>query len=70
MERIIGNLTAREREVIMLVTEGLTNKGIARRLNLTEGTVKIHLHNIFAKLNGVTTRTALAALVLREGSAE
>lgn len=52
-------LSAREREVAGLVAEGLTNKEIARRLGLTEGTVKIHLHNIFEKV-GVKSRVELA----------
>jgi two-component system, NarL family, nitrate/nitrite response regulator NarL len=56
-----AKLTRRERDVVALVADGLSNKDIARRLDLTEGTVKIHLHNIFKKLD-VTNRTALAAL--------
>jgi RNA polymerase sigma factor (sigma-70 family) len=56
-------LTPRERELLLLVAEGLSNKEIARRLNLTEGTVKIHLHNAYQKLD-VTNRTSMAALVL------
>jgi DNA-binding NarL/FixJ family response regulator len=52
-------LTARELEVAVLVAEGLSNKEIARRLDHNEGTVKIHLHNIYEKL-GVRNRTSLA----------
>jgi DNA-binding NarL/FixJ family response regulator len=52
-------LTARELEVAVLVAEGLSNKEIARRLDRSEGTVKIHLHNIYEKL-GVRNRTSLA----------
>jgi two-component system nitrate/nitrite response regulator NarL len=62
-ERITGSLTSRERELVLLATEGLSNKDIARRLGVTEGTVKIHLHNIYQKL-GVTNRTAMTALAL------
>jgi two-component system nitrate/nitrite response regulator NarL len=62
-DRIVGSLTQRERQLILLVMEGLSNKEIARRFRLTEGTVKIHLHNIYQKL-GVTNRTAMAALAL------
>ena len=36
------SLTAREREIVVLVTNGLTNKAIANELHLSEGTVKIH----------------------------
>ncbi len=56
-------LTAREREVAVLIAEGFSNKHLARKLNVAEGTIKIHLHNIYGKL-GVSNRTSLAALVL------
>lgn len=56
-------LTGREWEIVNLVAEGLSNKSIAKILNLTEGTVKIHLHNVFSKLE-ITNRTTLAAKVL------
>jgi DNA-binding NarL/FixJ family response regulator len=62
-DRVTGALTARERELVVLATEGLSNKEIARRLGVTEGTVKIHLHNVYQKL-GVTNRTAMTALAL------
>ena len=52
-------LTAREREIAMFVSRGLTNKHIAREAGISEGTVKIHLYNIFQKL-GVSNRTELA----------
>jgi len=55
-------LTPREREIATLASAGLSNKQIARQSNLVEGTVKIHLHNIYRKL-GVKNRTALAALL-------
>jgi DNA-binding NarL/FixJ family response regulator len=55
-------LTQREREVMHLVAEALTNKEIARRLNICDGTVKIHLHNVYQKV-AVTNRTALATFV-------
>lgn len=56
-------LTSREREVTTLVAKGLSNKEIARQLDLMEGTVKLHLHNIYQK-TGVKNRTGLAALAL------
>jgi DNA-binding NarL/FixJ family response regulator len=56
-------LTTREREVILLVAEGLSNKQVGRRLELSEGTIKIHLHNIYQKLH-VNNRTTLAALAI------
>lgn len=48
-------LTERERSLLALVAEGLTNQAIAQRLSLTLGTVKWHLHNIYKKL-GVRNR--------------
>jgi len=50
----------RERQVLVLIAEGLSNKEIAARLYLTEGTVKNHAHSLYAKLN-VTTRTLAIA---------
>ena len=55
-------LTPREREIARLVGEGINNKLIARRLDITERTVKAHLGSVFAKL-GVTGRLQLALLV-------
>ena len=52
-------LTAREREVLILVEGGLNNRQIAHRLDIAERTVKSHLHNIFQRL-GVTHRTEAA----------
>jgi two-component system nitrate/nitrite response regulator NarL len=52
-------LTQREWKVMALAAEGLSNKEIGRRLNITAGTAKIHLHNIFRKV-GVKGRIALA----------
>jgi two-component system nitrate/nitrite response regulator NarL len=58
----MDSLTSRELQIVQaLVAGGLSNKGIGRQLNLSEGTVKVHLHNIFAKL-GVSNRTALVAI--------
>lgn len=52
-------LTHREREVTRLAARGLSNKAIARELRLSDGTVRIHMQNIFRKL-GVGNRTELA----------
>lgn len=54
-------LTAREREVAVLICAGLSNRAIAKKLGTTEGTIGIHLHNIYRKLD-ITNRTTLAAL--------
>jgi DNA-binding NarL/FixJ family response regulator len=43
-------LTPRELEIVRMIAQGLRNKAIADRLSISEGTVKIHLHNIYEKL--------------------
>ena len=57
----LSALTPREKEIASHACRGLSNKLIARELGASEGTVKIHLHNIFEKLR-INNRTALAAL--------
>jgi two-component system nitrate/nitrite response regulator NarP len=47
----ISRLTGRETEIADLVSRGLRNKTIAQRLNLSEGTVKMHLHHVYEKLH-------------------
>jgi len=44
------SLTPREVEIVRMVGQGLRNKAIAERLSISEGTVKVHLHNIYEKL--------------------
>jgi DNA-binding NarL/FixJ family response regulator len=61
-------LTAREADVLRLIAEGLSNKQIARRLNLTEGTVKGYVSQILAKLH-LEDRTQAALYAVREGLA-
>jgi DNA-binding NarL/FixJ family response regulator len=56
-------LTAREREIALLVCEGLTNKQLGQQLSLTEGTIKVHLHKIYRKLN-LRNRAALSAVAV------
>jgi DNA-binding NarL/FixJ family response regulator len=53
------SLTARQRSVLELLSRGDTNKVIARRLGMTEGTVKVHVRQIMRKF-GVTNRTQVA----------
>ncbi|MFI2205482.1 response regulator [Streptomyces sp. NPDC020192] len=60
----VERLTAREREVLMLVAEGLSNIDIGTRLHLSAGTVKDHVSAIFAKLR-VTSRIQAALLAQR-----
>ena len=59
-------LSAREREVLLLLVEGLPNKLIARRLEISEKTVKAHLTRIFRVLD-VTDRTQAALWAERQG---
>ncbi|GAB2627358.1 DNA-binding response regulator [Paractinoplanes abujensis] len=58
-DREAYGLTAREREVLDLITDGYSNAAIGRRLTISEKTVKNHLNHIFGKL-GVTNRTEAA----------
>jgi two-component system, NarL family, nitrate/nitrite response regulator NarL len=58
-------LTDRERQIMKLVSEGLSNKEIGRRLNISEGTIKVHLHHIFQKLE-ISNRTVLAAFAISQ----
>jgi DNA-binding NarL/FixJ family response regulator len=44
-------LSSREREIVRLVAAGLRNRSIADRLSISEGTVKVHMHNIYEKLD-------------------
>jgi DNA-binding NarL/FixJ family response regulator len=62
-ENVLTVLTGRERQIMRLVSEGLSNKEIGRRLNIVDGTIKVHLHNIFQKLE-ISNRTVLAALAI------
>jgi DNA-binding NarL/FixJ family response regulator len=60
------DLSPREREVLVLVAEGLPNKLIARRLDISEKTVKAHLTRVFQQI-GVTDRTQAALWAERQG---
>ncbi len=60
------DLTGREIEVLSLVAEGLSNKGIAQRLAISEHTVKFHLNAVMGKL-GVHSRTAAVVRATRLG---
>jgi two-component system, NarL family, response regulator LiaR len=60
-----SQLTARELEVLVCITDGLANKQIARRLGITEKTVKTHVSSILGKL-GVQDRTEAAVAAIRD----
>ena len=61
-------LTARELEIVRMIAEGLRNKAIAERLSISEGTVKIHLHNVYEKL-GLDGRLELMLHAQKHGLA-
>jgi DNA-binding NarL/FixJ family response regulator len=62
------SLTGRELEIVRMVAEGLRNKAIAERLSISEGTVKVHLHNIYDKV-GVDGRLELMLYAQQRGLA-
>ena len=62
-------LTNREREVLLLITEGKSNQEIAATLNVSEGTVKFHVNGILRKLN-VSDRTQAVLVALKRGIAD
>ena len=60
------SLTPRELEIVRMVSEGLRNKEIGERLSISEGTVKVHLHNVYEKL-GVDGRLELVLFAQAKG---
>jgi two-component system nitrate/nitrite response regulator NarL len=62
----IDPLTARELQVLQLVAQGLPNKGIARRLGISENTAKFHVASLCGKL-GASSRTEAVTLAARRG---
>jgi DNA-binding NarL/FixJ family response regulator len=65
-DRLIEELTGRERDVLALVADGLPNRDVAARLGISEHTVKFHLASLFGKL-GVSTRTRAVRRALEWG---
>lgn len=61
-----AGLTPREIEIVRSICHGLRNKAIAEQLRVSEGTVKVHLHNIYRKL-GVDNRLALFIYAKEQG---
>ncbi len=68
-EPLLSSLTPREREVLVLLAQGLDNAAIARRLGVTKRTVQNHVSNIYGKLD-VSSRTEAALLAIRHGVVE
>lgn len=64
-EKAKSKLTARESEVLFWVAQGKTNAGVAAILNLSSGTIRIHLEHIYAKL-GVNNRTEASILAVEK----
>jgi NarL family two-component system response regulator YdfI len=62
----VGDLTAREIEVLRMLAEGLGNKQIASRLGVTDHTIKFHISSILGKL-GASTRTEAVTMGIRMG---
>jgi DNA-binding CsgD family transcriptional regulator len=62
----INRLTKREQEIIQLISEGLTNRGIAQRLQISMDTVKTYIHRILQKL-GVKDRVQAVTVAYRNG---
>ena len=59
-EARMSELTARQRQIVAVLAQGMSNKEIARMLGISDGTVKVHLHQIFERLE-VTSRAKLIA---------
>lgn len=62
----LGSLSTREREVLILVARGLSNRAIAAALSITERTARTHVSNVLTKMN-LTSRTQAALVAVKEG---
>ena len=62
----ISGLTPREHEILCLIAEGLSNKAIARELDISDGTVKLHVKSILRKLD-VHSRVEAAVIAVENG---
>ena len=65
-ENLLNELTQREEEVLELLTQGITYKGVANKLFISETTVKTHVNNIFQKLQ-VNDRTQAVLYAINNG---
>jgi len=62
----LNKLSSREREIIVMLARGVSNKEIARELNLAESTIKIHVQGILRKLN-LSSRVQAAVYAVKHG---
>ena len=67
-DNLLGQLTEREREILAYLAQGLSNKAIARALDISYDTVKLHVRHILAKLN-FTSRVEAAVFAVEQRSA-
>ncbi len=65
-ERDVEQLTRRERDILQLITLGMTNKAIARKLSITESTVKVHVKHLLKKMK-LRSRVEAAVWALQNG---
>lgn len=65
-QQALSSLTDRERQILKLITRGMSNKVIARKLDITEGTVKVHVKNLLKKL-GLNSRVEAAVWGVKQG---
>jgi DNA-binding NarL/FixJ family response regulator len=65
----LAELTRRRRQVATLICRGLSNRAIAEKLGVTEGTVKIHVHAIYEKLD-IHSRTELTTAFADRGKSK
>lgn len=59
-------LTKREKQILILIAHGLTNRNIAARLSIAEATVENHIHKIYEKLN-ISSRSQATAYAYQSG---
>lgn len=67
-ESLLGSLTAREREILCHLAQGMTNKAIARALDISHETVKLHVRRILTKLK-LSSRVEAAVFAVEHGVA-
>jgi DNA-binding NarL/FixJ family response regulator len=59
-EEASPDLTYREKEILRLIARGYSNEGVAKRLNISESTVRTHATNLYKKINASSAREAIA----------